>query len=315
VTNTPVPAFAPPPKTPTRDALPTSTFIPNLEYHQAGFSAPPLTPVTSKFNDDQIIFYQEQPALPAPVNDIIILNPSANDKSLIAFSSDVKAMAQQYGQNNADASYQMNTMGGVPPPVPTHFDAPPTDYADHPPAHQPQQMDYQPQHDIPNGANGTLHAPGQVAHPNQVVGPQSFKYGLFSCFGDMSACCLGCCCPGSTYSKTRHRLKTRPNSNLDDYERINPMCLLWWVAAPLAPVLTMIQRSKIRETYQIKGSVCSDFCASCFCLHCVLIQNERQVKEAEEERMRCSGPSSGMIGEQGYKKPEKMSYQRSSVIG
>jgi len=67
--------------------------------------------------------------------------------------------------------------------------------------------------------------------------------------------------------------------------------------------------------YQIKGSPFGDCAKAYYCPVCTLVQDERELREREDEKRRCAGPGSGIVGEQGYKKPEKMSYQRSSVIG
>lgn len=72
----------------------------------------------------------------------------------------------------------------------------------------------------------------------------------------------------------------------------------------------MFQRTRIREKYQLQGSIGGD-CAKAYCCGpCTLIQDEREVKDREDERRRFAGPSNGAVGGSGYKKTETMVYGR-----
>ncbi|KAF3151517.1 hypothetical protein TWF225_007346 [Orbilia oligospora] len=335
--------FAAPPRTPTHAPQATSTFIPsaNIDYAQAGFAAPPLTPLrsapsahslhslASKSNDNLYYhYYQPEPIPPVPqIQDIHVFNPSAKDNSLYAYNTEVnsevarrkrKEAMSGYAQDPSQPQQQGIPLQNVAPGGPEYgqtmtFDPPPTQPLDRAPE-QPQPMEYQPPAQFDNGASQP-HAPGQIAHPNQIFGAQEYKYGFCSCFGDIGSCCLGCWCPCMLYSKTHHRLKTVPDSNLDAYGSCNGHCVLFCALAPVSWVFTMLQRTRIRELYQIKGSPIGDCAKSYYCPVCTLVQDEREIKEREDEKRRCAGPGSGVVGEQGYKKPEKMAYQRSSVIG
>ncbi|KAF3930613.1 hypothetical protein ABW19_dt0205199 [Dactylella cylindrospora] len=305
--------FAAPPKTPTHAPQVTSTYIPNFDYAQAGFAAPPLTPVHSgyplhsKSTDNLHLHYvQPDPIPPVPqIQDIHVFNPSKKDISLYAVNTGV--INQINGKRR-----EMSAQQGIPMQQ-MHFDPPPTQPLEQAPE-QPQQMEYNPPAQFDNGASQP-HAPGQIAHPNQIFGAQDYKSGLCSCFGDIGSCCLGCWCPCMLYSKTHHRLKTVPDSNLDNYSSCNGHCVMWCALSPVSWVFTMLQRTRIRELYQIKGSPMGDCAKAYYCPLCVLVQDEREIREREDEKRRCAGPGSGIVGEQGYKKPEKMAYQRSSVIG
>ncbi|KAF3929328.1 hypothetical protein AA313_de0209423 [Arthrobotrys entomopaga] len=325
--------FAAPPRTPTHAPQATSTHIPNLDYAQAGFAAPPLTPLRtahsshslhSKSTDNlHLHYFQPDPIPPVPqIQDIHVFNPSAKDNSLYAYNTEVNSeVARRKRKEMAEFQQQQQgiPMQNVAPNGPEygqtmHFDPPPTQALDRAPEQPPQQTEYIPPAQFDNGASQP-HAPGQIAHPNQIFGAQTYKYGFCSCFGDIGSCCLGCWCPCMLYSRTHHRLKTVPDSNLDAYSSCNGHCAMWCVLSPISWVFTMLQRTRIREEYKIKGSPIGDCARSYYCPLCVLVQDEREIREREDERRLCAGPGSGVVGEQGYKKPEKMAYQRSSVIG
>lgn len=65
--------------------------------------------------------------------------------------------------------------------------------------------------------------------------------------------------------------------------------------------LTM-QRSEIREKHNLEGGGFGDFCKSCWCTCCVLMQNEKEV-EQRESLLRGSSqgyqPNGGMVYPQG----------------
>jgi Cys-rich protein (TIGR01571 family) len=141
--------------------------------------------------------------------------------------------------------------------------------------------------------------------------------------------CLGYWCPCMLYSRTYHRLKTSPNSNLENFKSCNTQCGLFCFLAPvactsspfLAPsnecriadiiflvVLTTLQRDRIRDKYQLEGSIASD-CAKAFCCSCcVLIQDDREVNHREKDKRRFEGPGSGVVGDQGYRRQPTMTY-------
>ena len=56
------------------------------------------------------------------------------------------------------------------------------------------------------------------------------------------------------------------------------------------------------------GSDCLNaYCCSC----CTLIQDEREVRDREDERRKFAGPGNGAVGSvEGYKKPDTMDYGR-----
>jgi hypothetical protein len=64
----------------------------------------------------------------------------------------------------------------------------------------------------------------------------------------------------------------------------------------------MLQRTRIRHIYKLEGSVCGDALRGCCCCCCTSIQNEREMKEREENSRRFAGPSDV------YGKKEVMNY-------
>lgn len=159
------------------------------------------------------------------------------------------------------------------------------------------------------GPNGGIHAPGQIGHPNQQHGTEKYHHGLCDGFGDISTCCLGYWCPCILYSRTYHRLKTVPNSNVNEFKSCNNHCGMFCLLAPVSFILTTLQRSRIRENYRLEGSVANDCMKAYCCSCCTLIQDDREVALREDERRRFAGPGSGVVGGDGYRRQPTMAYQ------
>jgi len=159
------------------------------------------------------------------------------------------------------------------------------------------------------GPNGGVHAPGQIGHPNQQHGPEPYHHGLCDCFSDISTCCMGYWCPCMLYSRTYHRLKTVPNSNLNEFSGCNAHCAIFCIVSPVSWVLTMLQRTRIRENYRLQGSAFSDCCKAYCCVMCTLVQDDREVAHREDERRRFAGPGNGAVGDgRGYQRSGAMVY-------
>ena len=60
----------------------------------------------------------------------------------------------------------------------------------------------------------------------------------------------------------------------------NACCFV--ILSPCDVCTLCFQRSKIRLKYGIEGSNVGDFCYSCFCPLCVLVQNHVEVKYADK---------------------------------
>ncbi|KAL7266840.1 hypothetical protein RUND412_010595 [Rhizina undulata] len=161
-----------------------------------------------------------------------------------------------------------------------------------------------------SGPNGGVHAPGQIGHPNQQMGIEDYHHGLCDCFSDIPTCCLGFWCPCVLYSRTYHRLKTVPNSNINEFKMINAHSLAFCALAPVSWVFTVFQRTRIREKYRLEGSLGSDCTKAYCCVMCTLVQDDREVRDREDELRRFAGPGSGAVGDAGYKRTEGMVYGR-----
>ena len=174
------------------------------------------------------------------------------------------------------------------------------------------------------GPNGALenHRPGQVAHPNSAINPE-WRHGL--CEPD-ATCCLSLFCPCIVYGKTQYRLSRKAQkqdpTDLLGYEAFNGSCGVMAAACgfqckPRAThddwgnpadvvigALAAIQRARIRKIYKINGSFGSDCVKSLCCCCCVIAQDEREVRDRENQIRNNAGPTSGA-----YVSPGQMAYE------
>lgn len=72
----------------------------------------------------------------------------------------------------------------------------------------------------------------------------------------------------------------------------------------------MLQRTRIREKYQLQGSITDDCCKAYCCGPCTLIQDEREINDREDQKRRFAGPSNSGVPSGVYKKQETMVYGR-----
>jgi len=70
----------------------------------------------------------------------------------------------------------------------------------------------------------------------------------------------------------------------------------------------MFQRSRIRENYKLEGSLPGDCARAYCCIACTLVQDDREVRDREDERRRYAGPGSGVVGDAGYRRQGGMVY-------
>lgn len=159
----------------------------------------------------------------------------------------------------------------------------------------------------PNGLDAALHKPGQISHPNMQFSSttgastkSSWKYGLLSCScsaaDDVSTCLTGLFCPCIIYGRTAHRLTQKTDkkdpTDMLGYSATNGQCALMSLACGLWCLFPTIQRTRIRHSYKLEGSVGGDVARGCCCCCCVVVQNEREVRENEEKTRRWAGPAS-----------------------
>ncbi|KAL6701635.1 PLAC8 family domain-containing protein [Trichoderma pleuroticola] len=104
--------------------------------------------------------------------------------------------------------------------------------------------------------------------------------GLFDCCSPGGLCFKTTFCPCITYGKTQHRMK---HGNLNDYSCCNASCVIFACLAHcgLTCIPTTMQRGDIREKHGLEGGCFGDFCKSCWCNCCVLIQNEKELEQRE----------------------------------
>ncbi|CAZ85350.1 unnamed protein product [Tuber melanosporum] len=283
-------------------------------YQLADYPSQPQQQQQQQQQSDPRLQHQQQQQQPYVISPTTPTSPH--------FSSPPSTFENKYADPRTHAS---------PPTSPT-FAPPPTSESSHPvpttiggslpvPPEPIQAPTYNPSHDTPHtpktpvytpgggsGPNGGVHAPGQIGHPNQQHGREEYHHGLCDCFSDFSTCCVGYWCPCILYSRTNHRLKTSPNSNLNDFHNCNGHCITFCVLGPISWIFTTLQRTRIREKYRLEGSLASDCGKAYCCVMCTLVQDEREVRDREDERRRFAGPGSGVVGDGGYRRQETMVY-------
>ncbi|KAI9892875.1 MAG: hypothetical protein M1814_001034 [Vezdaea aestivalis] len=145
----------------------------------------------------------------------------------------------------------------------------------------------------PSGATLEDHKPGQIAHPNMRNSEDHWRHGLCDC-GDVPTCCTGFWCPCVLYGQTEYRLsqKTAKKDPTDmlAHKAMNGSCLLFSVACGFQWAFAVFQHTRIHKTYEIPGSMTKDVLSSICCYSCMLMANEREVRDREEEARRNAGP-------------------------
>ncbi|KAI9795709.1 MAG: hypothetical protein M1833_006878 [Piccolia ochrophora] len=151
----------------------------------------------------------------------------------------------------------------------------------------------------PNGPALESHQPGQIAHPNMRLGvAREWTHSLCD-VGDPAACCVGLFLPCVLYGRTQYRLERKAQkkdaTDLLGYSACNGACGLMCAVGScgLAGLLTLLQRTRVRKSYDLPGAFGGDCLRAVCCTHCSLIQAEREVRAREEERTRHAGPSGG----------------------
>ena len=134
----------------------------------------------------------------------------------------------------------------------------------------------------------------------------TWQHGLGSC-ADPTTCLSSLFCPCVIYGRTQYRLslKSSPQdpTNMLGYSSINGSCLAWTMLPGVNILLTAIQRTRVRKTYEMDpaaGNVANDCVKSLCCCCCVLAQDEKEMKAREEGKV-----SPGM---EGYKSPGEMTF-------
>ncbi|KAL6887415.1 PLAC8 domain-containing protein [Trichoderma longibrachiatum] len=108
----------------------------------------------------------------------------------------------------------------------------------------------------------------------------TWTQGLFDCCSPAGLCCLTCFLPCVTYGKAQHRMK---HGSLDNYSCCNASCIVYALLAHcgLGCIPTTMQRGEIREKYSLEGRCFGDFCKSCWCNCCTLMQHEKELEQRQ----------------------------------
>ncbi|KAL7926947.1 PLAC8 family domain-containing protein [Trichoderma austrokoningii] len=127
-----------------------------------------------------------------------------------------------------------------------------------------------------------------------------WAHGFFDCCSPGGLCLKTFFCPCIVYGKSQARL----HNKLDNYSCCNGSCCLFAVLFHLGCqcIPATMQRGAIRERHNLEGGGFGDFCKSCWCTCCVLMQNEKEL-EQRESLLRGSTqgyqPNDGMVYPQG----------------
>lgn len=140
----------------------------------------------------------------------------------------------------------------------------------------------------------------------------NWEYGLCSC-GEPSICLTALMCPCIVYGKTQYRLGLRSEkrnpTNLLGYTAINGSCMAFTIFCGISSILSTIQHTRIRKTYQMQkesGNVFSDCLTGLCCCCCLVAQAEKEVK-FREESCRKSGATGSLMTES-YTSPTAMMF-------
>lgn len=151
------------------------------------------------------------------------------------------------------------------------------------------------------------HLPGQATHVNQYMMGGTWKHGLCD-FSDIGVCCTGILCPCILYGKTQYRLSQKSErkdpTNVLGYSIFNGACLAFSVLCGCNMILAVIQHSRVRQAYGIRGGVGTDFARAGCCCCCTLAQDEKEIKYRETKAR--SQP--GLVAPMQYMSPKGMDF-------
>ncbi|XP_044217831.1 cornifelin-like [Thunnus albacares] len=107
-----------------------------------------------------------------------------------------------------------------------------------------------------------------------------WESGLFDCFEEVSTCCYGFwCCPCLACTVSN---RFGENNCLPLCDILSPsICAAFGIPLFVPPAAVSL-RSAVRNKYGIKGSICKDIAASCFCVWCSWCQMHRELKHRKK---------------------------------
>ncbi|KAG5296467.1 hypothetical protein I7I50_09636 [Histoplasma capsulatum G186AR] len=110
---------------------------------------------------------------------------------------------------------------------------------------------------------------------SQLFTESKWASALFDC-RPFNICILGFCCPCFLFGKTRSRIK---GNNPSEFTYWNENCCHWFCLSLCScqGVIQALERTKIRNKFNIDGWCIGDWCGACCCPCCSLIQEEKEV--------------------------------------
>nr|XP_019953924.1 PREDICTED: cornifelin-like [Paralichthys olivaceus] len=112
---------------------------------------------------------------------------------------------------------------------------------------------------------------------------RDWNSGLCDCLEDGSSCCYGFwCCPCLACTVSG---KFGENRCLPLCDICSPAILSACGIPLFVPPAAVTLRASIRSRYGIKGSLCKDIVASCFCMWCSWCQMHRELKQVKKNNV------------------------------
>ncbi|KAK7880754.1 hypothetical protein WMY93_032615 [Mugilogobius chulae] len=104
--------------------------------------------------------------------------------------------------------------------------------------------------------------------------------GLCDCFEDTKTCCYGFwCCPCLACTVSG---RFQENSCLPLCDIFSPAIMASCGIPLCVPPAAFGLRVAVRHRYKIKGNLCKDICASCFCAWCSWCQMHRELRARDK---------------------------------
>lgn len=97
--------------------------------------------------------------------------------------------------------------------------------------------------------------------------------GLCGCFEDIGSCCMTCCCPCIIFGQNAEVIdKGRTSCSI--------AALIFYGLSYIGfgCLYSYTYRSKLRGLYSLPEEPCMDLCIHCFCTHCAICQEYRELK-------------------------------------
>ncbi|KAF1814555.1 PLAC8-domain-containing protein [Eremomyces bilateralis CBS 781.70] len=136
--------------------------------------------------------------------------------------------------------------------------------------------------DWKNQFNAALADTSKLTAPSP-AGARPWNSSFFGCLNPIDTCAITCCLPCVTFGKVHHRVRKDPS--MQGYEAINTSCIGYCLSSFVALhwVMAALQRSGIRQKYNLEGACLTDIAAACCCGCCDIIQQDKETELREKE--------------------------------